>query len=361
MRKLKVVEFTPTLGLGGTEKVLYEFCKHLDKDKFDVWACAFESVEESGGKQALTDIGIDVRISSKNYLADYLKGLNADIFHIHHGGWGDMGGAIKAAKQAGISIIIEHNVFGRVDTSDENDLIDCHIFVSYSCAARYQMWIGKPLVGPKYEVLYNPLDIDVFDAFGFDGRDYSKRAIGRIGRDDNSKWDFKFLEAIPLAIKEMPDIEFHVIGITPAVKEFFKKNGCEKNLVVHPMTTDTAEIMKFYKEISALTHFAEMGESFGLVLAEAMAAKLPVVTHYTPPPKDSAQAELIDNGYNGIIAQNADQYADAIITLLANPGSGRKLGENGYQKARSCYDVNKITRGLEDIFIHHARLKELID
>jgi glycosyltransferase involved in cell wall biosynthesis len=303
-------------------------------------------------------LGVDTQIVEPERLEACLKSLNADIFHIHRGGWPEPG-PIKAASLAGIPIIVEHNVFGRMDDSDENDLIDCHILISYSCAWRYQMWLKRPLVTSRYEVLYYPVEIDNFDSFGFDDRDFSKKIAGRIGRADNTKWDFKFLEALPIVLETIPDFKFHVIGMTPEVRDKFKEMGAEKCLVEFPMTTDEREVMGFYSGISVLAHFAEMGETFGLVLAEAMAAKLPVVTHHTVPVKDSAQSELINSGYNGIVAVDAQMYADALIAILSTPKSAKSVGLTGYNKARSSYDAKAITRGLEDIFMEQVRLKEL--
>ncbi len=359
MKKLKVVEFAPGLGFGGTEKTLYTFCKHIDREKFDVSVCAFKSDPDSGREQAIRGLGIETRISSKDYLADYLKSLNADIFHIHRAGWEEPG-PIKAAHEAGIPAVIEHNVFGRMDDSGENDLIDCHIFVSYSCAWRYQMWLQRPLVTSKYEVLYNPVEIDNFDRYGFDDRDFSKKAIGRIGRADNTKWDFRFLEALPLIADAVPELKFHVIGVTPEVRDKLAQMGVEKVLVESPVNTDEKAVMEFYSGISLLTHFAEMGETFGLVLAEAMAAKLPVVTHYTVSIKDSAQTELINSGYNGFVAVDPQMYAEAVIALLNAPENARQIGLTGYKKARASYDAPVITRGLEEIFVTQARLKGLV-
>lgn len=359
MKKLKVVEFTPGLGFGGTEKTLYTFCKYLDRSKFDISVCTLESDPASGREKAIRDLEIETRISSIDYLGKYLKTLNADIFHIHRGGWPEKG-AITAAVNAGIPIVIEHNVFGKKDISEENDLIDCHIFISYSCAWRYQMYLKRPLVTSKYEVLYYPVEIDTFDAFGFNNRDFSKKTIGRIGRPDNGKWDFEFLKSIPLIAQKIPDFQFHVIGITQEVKNFLAKNGLEKNLIEYPLTSDEQELMKFYNNISLLSHFAEAGETFGLVLAEAMAAKLPVVTHTTPPFKDSAQTELINNGYNGFVAVDPEMYAEAAIALLSNPEKAGQIGLAGYKKARACYDAPMITRGLEEIFLSQAQLKGII-
>lgn len=359
MRKLKVAEFTGALGFGGTEKTILNFARNIDRERFDLSVAAIESAPESGAEEAIRALGVETAVCGPDGLRALLEDLRPDVFHIHRAGWSEPG-HITAAREAGVPVVVEHNVFGRPDGSHENAMIDCHIFVSYSCAWRYQMWIRRPLAGPRFEVIYNPVDIDGFDRYGFDGRDFSKKAVGRIGRADNSKWDMEYLEALGPVAAAFPDFEFHVVGMTPEVRQKLDAMGLSKNVVEYPMSFDEAKMMEFYSNISALAHLAEMGESFGLVLAEAMAAKLPVVTHATAPFKDSAQTELVNTGYNGLVATDPQMYADALIALLSAPANARQVGLNGYEKARACYNAPELTRGLEDIFTFQARLKGIV-
>ncbi|MBF0634131.1 MAG: glycosyltransferase family 4 protein [Nitrospinae bacterium] len=357
--KTRVVHFTNHIGFGGTEKTIYTFLKYLNRDKFDLSVAAFSADKGIGREAAIRALGVDVRVTSPKYLSRYLAEIKPDIFHIHREG-GPEPGPISQAKQAGVPVVIEHNVFGRFDKSAENELIDCHIFVSYSCGWRYQMWAGHPLVGAKYQVLYNPVEVRQYAAHGFENRDFTRKSIGRIGRPDDTKWEFNFLEAIPLIVERFPDLEFHIIGVTPAVEEKLKKMGVWKNVRLLPLTTDEREIMKFYGEISVLTHFASMGETFGLVLAEGMSARLPVVTHHTPAITDGAHMELVNDAYNGFIARNAEVYADAVIYLLSNPDAARKMGERGFEKAMASYEASAITKGLESIYLLALREKRAV-
>ncbi len=359
MRKIKVVHFTNHIGFGGTEKTIYTFLKYLDRNRFDVSVIANSVDKGIGRESAIRGLGVDVRATSPKYLGRYLSEIKPDIFHIHREG-GPEPGPITQAKESGVPVVIEHNVFGRLDKSPENEMIDCHIFVSYSCGWRYQMWAGHPLVGAKYQVLYNPVEVRAYAEHGFEKRDYAVKSIGRIGRPDDTKWEFGFLEAIPLIVERFPDLEFHIIGITPAVEEKLKNMGVWKNVRLHPLTTDEREIMEFYGGISVLTHFASMGETFGLVLAEGMSARLPIVTHYTAGLYDSSQMELVNDAYNGFVARNPEIYADAVIYLLSNPIAARDMGERGFDKAVASYEASTITKGLERIYELAVREKGIV-
>ena len=68
-----------------------------------------------------------------------------------------------------------------------------------------------------------------------------------------------------------------------------------------PVGTD-AELAAFYGSLDALAHANDTGESFGLVIAEAMACGLPVVTHPCPGERDNAQLDLVQDGVTGFVA-----------------------------------------------------------
>ena len=349
--KINVLELTNNLSMGGTEKTMQIMCKYIDKSQFNVYAAA----KEDGPRRLLIE-----RSGVKTYVTEDITGLcrtlKIDIAHIHRAGWSE-DYFLKSVKNAGVPTIIETNVFGRLDTSISEKLIDCHLFVSYYCAQRYQMWVKRPLTGQHFQVLYNPIDFELFDNFDFT-RDYRKPVIGRISRPDNSKWSDIGIDMYPIVVRNCPDVRYHIMGNTPEVCERFKQLGIpEKNLKFFDCTTDENKIFKFLKDLTVFVHANKTGETFGVVIAEAMAAKLPVVTHNTFERRDNAQTELVEHRITGIVADNANAYGQAVSILLQNPDTKNVLGQVAYQKARDCFDAKKIARALEEIFVYFVKEK----
>ena len=81
-------------------------------------------------------------------------------------------------------------------------------------------------------------------------------------------------------------------------------------------------------------------ETFGMVLIEAMAAGLPIVTTDAPGVRD-----VIDHGINGLKAPvgNPGAVADTVCSLIEDPGMSGRLSENSIRQAKECYDWETVT------------------
>lgn len=348
MERIRVLEVGNKLGgLGGTEQTLRLFVKYMDRSRFEPRVYSWQGL---GGDDTGVYEQWGVPFESHDDLPGLLNSFRPHIFHVHRAGWQEPY-PIETAKSCGVPIVIETNVFGRHDPSPSGQAIDCHLFVSYFCMRRYQQFLGKPLVSDAYKVVYNPIDVDEFDAFDF-SRDMTVPAVGRYSRADNTKWSDICIEMVPYLVQEVPELVYYVIGETQEVRAKIRELGIEAHFRFFPLTGSRTKLFEFLKRFRVLVHGTELGESFGLTIAEAMASRIPAVTHNTHDGRDNAQVELIDHGVNGVVADTPESYAAGVAYLLKNPSAARTMGENGYGKVRTCFEAKKITRGLEEIFEH---------
>ena len=79
-------------------------------------------------------------------------------------------------------------------------------------------------------------------------------------------------------------------------------------------------------------------EPFPRVLLEAMASHRPVVAT-----KTGGIPELVEDGMTGILVppQDEQKLADALIRLLREPGTRKRMGEAGYQRLSSLFSSDK--------------------
>lgn len=337
MSKIKVLHAADILGIGGSEKTLQILCKYLDKSKFDVYVCG----RHGGGVRAaeIEKYGIPVYLKPDN-IDSLVQELKIDIYHAHRSGHYDPG-SLPRKKLPGLKIV-ETNVFGELDIV-ENYLIDCHIFVSEWCLKKY-LERHCQFHNKLYKVLYNPVDFEEFK------EEYDRpfhNTYGRLSRADDQKWHDVCLKIIPRVIKKIPDARCHLMGVTERIHRMIQSMGVMDSVVVHENSLDVA---LFYQQVDVFTHASRVGESFGCVIAEAMANRVPVVTLRLPERKNNAHVELVDHKVNGFVCRTQSQYASAVIELLQNHPLRERFGEQAYQKARDCFDARKIVSRLQSLY-----------
>ncbi|NDV28344.1 glycosyltransferase family 4 protein [Desulfovibrio sp. JC010] len=357
--RIRVLQISPSLGLGGTEKVMQSFAVNLDKKQFHT--AVYSSSDGPRGK-LLRKQGIPTFIGPD--LFSILTKFRPHVAHIHRAGWTEPG-SLRPFKLARTTVLVETNVFGHHDPSPEADLIDRHLFVSHFCAKRFEKVNSIPAVKPKFSVLYNPVDTDLFRDNCPADRKFPQSSFGRISRADKGKWSNLALDFLPILKtlvekKELPPFNYQIIGGIPEAKQFVADNNLQKYVnFLSPVLTDN-EIAEFLNSISFLVHANDTGESFGLVIAEAMAAGLPVITHPSRDLRDNAQLELVDHGETGLIASNADEYAQAVNFLLSNPQEARRMGEKGRTKAAELFRAQDIAAKLGCIYLELLKTKNII-
>jgi len=85
-------------------------------------------------------------------------------------------------------------------------------------------------------------------------------------------------------------------------------------------------------------------EPFGIVLIEAMAHALPIVTTDSEGP-----AEILHDGVDGMIVPRGDiaQLAEALGTLIAERDRAETLAANAYRHVLATYDVPRVGARLD--------------
>jgi glycosyltransferase involved in cell wall biosynthesis len=96
-------------------------------------------------------------------------------------------------------------------------------------------------------------------------------------------------------------------------------------------------------------------EPFGLVAVEAMLAGKPVVASRT-----GGLPEIIVDGVTGTLveARNSNALAKAIVQLLTDPSRSERLGQNGRERARTCFSLERMIESFAAFYRHVLTNKE---
>lgn len=111
-----------------------------------------------------------------------------------------------------------------------------------------------------------------------------------------------------------------------------------------------SEVSKYLADSHVYLHTG-IKEAFGLVLLEAMASGLPVVSL-----NGHGNKELIENGKNGFLIekQDPDAFLKAIKTITENEETYLRYSQNAVSFARQ-YDINAYVQKLMDVYTNSLK------
>ncbi len=160
---------------------------------------------------------------------------------------------------------------------------------------------------------------------------------------------WEVLNAVPLVTNRYKDVQFIFVGggkEEDAMHQFCRQIG-RKKYVKFTGHVFNEDIIKIYLSADIFVLPTYYSEGFPIVILEAMAAGLPVIS--TP---IRAIPEIIEDGVNGFLIQPKDPVAVAekIIQLIEDKTLRTTIRENNLKKVREKYDLEPVARTFEDIY-----------
>lgn len=169
-----------------------------------------------------------------------------------------------------------------------------------------------------------------------------------VGRLEPRKGIKDLLKALPYVFKILPNVKLIVVGGGPLMRWYTKKVEEElKGKVIFTGTAPPEMLPHYYRTADLFVSPATGGESFGIVLLEAMASGIPIVASDIP-----GYNNVVENGKEGLLVppESPQLLASAIVTLLKRENLRKKMGEMGRLKATQNFAWPKITRKIEEIY-----------
>lgn len=158
----------------------------------------------------------------------------------------------------------------------------------------------------------------------------TNKQVIAVGRYDSVKGFDMLIEAWKKVYEQHPDWHLNIYGA--GHREEYQQMADRMGLqdVVHCHAA-VADIDAKYAD-SALFVMSSRNEGFGLVLVEAMAAGLPVVSFDCP----CGPSDIVTNGEDGILVENGDvdKLADAICWMIDHPEERKQYGKSARCNAK---------------------------
>ncbi len=168
------------------------------------------------------------------------------------------------------------------------------------------------------------------------------------GRMEDEKGIPELLEAMKIVVKKIPDVKLILVGEGNRLEEYkqrVRKLGLVPRMIV-PGWQSMEAIQKLTATASAAV-FPSRIESFGLSVAEALGAGVPVIASNA-----GALPEIVEDGVTGTLVSPRDPeaLADAICTVLENAEKFRRMADRGRESVRQNFSWDSTAEQLIGLY-----------
>jgi glycosyltransferase involved in cell wall biosynthesis len=162
-----------------------------------------------------------------------------------------------------------------------------------------------------------------------------------------------FLEMARRILQKHPAAGFLVVGedvenggrYRHEMERYAASLGIEKSVVFYGFVAD--EKARMLMSTSDVFVLPTREEGFGLVLAEAQACGVPVVSTRIGPTR-----QVVADGETGVLVpvDDVSSLTEAVMSLLADPDLRKTMGERGRERARRLFSHERFAREMEELY-----------
>ena len=174
------------------------------------------------------------------------------------------------------------------------------------------------------------------------------RMIFFVGRLVYEKGVQTVIEAMPMVLREFPDLRFLVAGTGPharALQVMIEELGLGEKIKLLGFV-DSEKLVKFYK-CADITVVPSIYEPFGMVVLEAMVAGSPVIVADT-----GGLKEIVVHEETGLCFKpgNPESLAQAMIRVLSDAELARRLTADAQRFIGEKYNWGRIARHTMEVY-----------
>ena len=362
---------------GGTENVMINIVKNIDRDRFHIDFLIFDKTpDQSDDKKYLESLGcrfyqitargVDRKLHNRE-LDEFFRDHEYDIVHTHMDAIGEE--ALKAAKKHGIKALIAHS--HNTDQLDnpkglKDHLHKCYLIYEKHLLRRYAEYFvacspeaGKWLFGDKicnsnkYLLLKNAIDSSAYSydeetrnavrkELGLEGR----KVIIHVGQFRTQKNHGKVIEVFNELHKRDDSFAIVLVGTGEEqdnIKSKVEELGLKEDVLFLGNRNDIPELL-----MSAdVFLFPSLYEGLGIALLEAQAADLICVVSDTIP----ELAVLTEKVKAVNLTESASVWGDIVEEMMGKYTVRRDRSELFTEKG---YDINAQIKVLESFYMKAA-------
>lgn len=369
-KRIKVMHVAQSAG--GVEKYLQMFLKYQDNRNFEnILVCSYDYDPEEFKDIVETVEMIELQreigkhdVKAIRNVRKLIKKYKPDIVYAHS----SKAGAIVRVANIGLCRLCVYNPHGwafnmsvsRIKkllyTVIEKSLAPlCERIICISDAEKRSAMSKKISKEAKLQVIHNGVDVKGYESGSFHakltrgslGIPEDAFVVGMVGRLSHQKAPDVFIQAAQQIKAAIPNAWFIMVGDgeqRDEIQEQAQRQGLGESLLITGWVKDPMSYVELFDVAMLLSRW----EGFGLVLAEYMMAGKPVIAT-----RVDAIPEIIIDHVSGLLVKPEDpaNASAAVLELYRNAELYQSLAEYGKNLVRENYDVRRVVKEHEDLFL----------
>lgn len=341
---------------GGGEQYVYNVCKEEKRRGQDVFVAVDKNQKNMVKRyqEVATVLKVDLRtvlgLASFVRLSKIILEEKIEFINIHTGKLALLGVLLKGKSSNSKLILFRHNLLpNKTDLYHKwlQKKVDAFVCVS---RAVYNLQVNtiQNIYKQKVKLVYNGIDLDRFPDLKVK-KESKSFVIGYAGRLVENKGLLVLIEAFSRLKEKHPNLKLKLTGqaeggFAKELESLIMKKDLENSAFILPYDND---INEFYRSLDVFVLPSIVKEAFGLVICEAMACKIPVIST-----NSGAQEEIITNGVNGIIVKpdDVEELVNALDLLYNDEDLRLKLVNEAESVVKDNFTINTCVKGIEGIY-----------
>jgi glycosyltransferase involved in cell wall biosynthesis len=184
--------------------------------------------------------------------------------------------------------------------------------------------------------------------------------LGRIGQSSKFKWSNHLIDIFDNLRDHDNRLKLIVVNPPETILTRIRKSAFKNDIIILDQILGDEALSDCYSAIDIFVHISDIGESFGMVIAEAMLCETPVVSVATPW-ADNSQGEVIGNRMGGFVASKISVLPSLIQKLIHNHDLRIQMGKAGRERIIGLYDSRKLASDVLNACTHHQHFTKKID
>jgi glycosyltransferase involved in cell wall biosynthesis len=269
--------------------------------------------------------------------------------------------AYAARTNPGVRLIVTRHVLFKLSRLHRMTLSKVARIIAVSQAVASQLQTDALLPPEKISVVLNGIDTERFQVARqkFVRRDFlngwklpeESLLVGTVGELTPLKGQEDFLHAAVQILRQQPSAYFIIAGIDHSrgnehrirIEQLIEELNLRERVRLVGWVEDLAQLYCALDVFVSTSHT----ESFGLVVAEAMASATSVIATET-----EGACELIQPGETGLLVPigDIDKLAGGVLALLKDKESRDRLGTKAQQAASANFSLERMIAETEAIY-----------